>query len=92
MKSKMFGTLVAGAVAGLVTGGVALAKDAKKATEKKEEKKAAAGEGWCKANECGGKVAGSKNSCKGQAACQGITKAACEKDGHGTWTTEAKPG
>lgn len=91
MKSKMFGSMVAGAVAGLLMGGVALAKDAKKAAEKKDGK-TAAGEGWCKSNECAGKVAGAKNECKGHMACQGMTKAGCEKEHHGSWTTEPKPG
>lgn len=90
MKSKTFGSLVAGTVAGLLVSGSALAADPKKAPEKKNEK-AAAGEGWCKSNECAGKVTGAKNSCKGHMACQGMTKASCEKDKHGTWTTEPKP-
>jgi hypothetical protein len=86
---KTFGAVVAGAVAGLIVGNVAVAKD----TKKKEEKKAAApaGEGWCKSNECAGKVTGAKNECKGHMACQGMTKEACTKEGHGTWETGPKP-
>lgn len=86
---KVFSTVVAGAVAGLMVGGVAMAKDAKKKDAKAKKDKA--GEGWCKSNECGGKVEGAKNECKGKMACQGVTKEKCETGGAGTWTTEAKP-
>ncbi len=85
VKNKVFGTIVAGAVAGLLSGGVAVAKDKKAKAEPK------AGEGWCKSNACAGKVAGAKNECKGHAACQGLTKEKCEEGGNGTWSTEAKP-
>lgn len=88
MKSSMFGSLVAGTVAGLVVSSGAMAGDAKKAPEKKEDHAAA---GWCKSNECGGKIKGAKNSCAGKMACASVTKAECEKDNHGTWTTEPKP-
>ena len=81
MKGKVFGSLVAASVAGmLMTGGVAMAKGKKKKDA-----------GWCKSNECAGKVDGAKNSCNGKMACKGITKDACEKDGHGTWSTDPKP-
>lgn len=87
MKSSMFGTLVAG----LVLASPALAKDAKKAAAPKAKKEAApaADAGHCVSNECKGSVAGAKNECKGKQACKGLTKEACEKDGKGTWTTEA---
>lgn len=93
MNSKLFGSLVAGAVAGMLMTGTAVAKDGKKKGAKKEAKQA----GWCKSNECGGKVMDkdgnpAKNGCGGQMACKGITKELCEKDGAGTWTTEPKPG
>lgn len=95
MNSKLFGSLVAGAVTGMLMTGVALADGGKKkqADAKKDDK---AETGWCKSNSCAGHVkAGDKatsNSCAGQMACKGVTKAECEKDGVGTWTTEAKPG
>ena len=82
MKGKVFGSLVAASVAGmLVSGAPALAKG------KKAKKEA----GWCKSNDCAGKVEGAKNSCSGKMACKGITKEACEKDGHGTWSMDPKP-
>jgi hypothetical protein len=84
MKGKVFGTLVAASVAGLLaTSGVAVAKDKKKAGKKEA--------GWCKSNECAGKVEGAKNDCSGKMACKGITKEQCEKDGKGTWSTDPKP-
>ena len=97
MKSTMFGSMVAGAVAGLMFGGIALADDAKKEEKAapkmtKEPAKAAAGAGWCKSNKCAHAVAGAKNSCQGHNACEGITEAKCKEGGHGTWTTEPKPG
>ncbi len=90
MKNKMFGTLVAGAVAGLALSGAAVAKDAKKAKAKKDAKAPASAE-WCKSNECKGSVTGAKNECKGKMACKGMTKENCEKDAKGTWTTEPAP-
>ena len=93
MKSTTFGSVVAASVAGLLMGGIALANEAKKvpAAPKADAKAAATGEHWCKSNGCGGKVAGAKNDCAGKPACQGVTEAACMKDGHGTWTSGAKP-
>jgi len=81
MKSKVFGTLVAGAVTGLMLGTPAMAKD-KKEHPKKEK-------GACTSNECSGKVAkadgtAATNTCKGQTV-EGVTKAECTKEGHGTW-------
>ncbi len=81
MKSKVFGTLVAGAVTGLMLGTPAMAKDKKE--HKKKDK------GACTSNECAGKVAkadgtAATNSCKGQAV-EGVTKEECTKDGKGAW-------
>ena len=84
MKGAIFGALAASAVAGLLASGVATAKT------NHHTKKAKAGDGWCKSNECAGKIAGAKNECQGKAACKSITKEACEKDGLGTWTMAAK--
>ena len=84
MKGAIFGALAASTVAGLLASGVAMAKTEHHAKKEK------AGHGWCKSNECAGKVAGAKNECQGKAACKSITKEACEKDGLGTWTMAAK--
>jgi hypothetical protein len=82
MQGKALGTLMAASVAGmLMTTGVAVAKSHHK---KKDA-------GWCKSNECAGKVDGAKNSCNGKAACKGITKEACEKDGKGSWQMGKMP-
>lgn len=95
MNSKLFGTLAAGAVAGMLFSGSAFAEKGKKKAAKKEAKPAAA-EGWCKSNDCGGKVkdadgTAAKNECAGKMACKGIKKEDCEKDAAGTWSTEAQP-
>ena len=92
MNSKLFGTLAAGAVAGMLLSGNAFAEKGKKKAAKKEAKES----GWCKSNECGGTVKdkdgnAAKNSCSGHMACKGISKDDCEKEGAGTWTTEPKP-
>ena len=78
---KIFGSL---AVASLVVSGVAMAEGGAK-----KGKHEAAPAGHCKSNECKGSVAGAKNECKGQNACKGIKKAACEKGHKGTWETGA---
>jgi hypothetical protein len=89
---KSFGSIVAGAVATLALSGVAMADGKAPATKGTTATPAAAKveAGWCKSS-CKGHVAGAKNSCNGQQACAGMTKEACEKDGHGAWSTEAKP-
>jgi hypothetical protein len=83
MKSQMLGTLALVALANVAASGAALAKE--------EAKKAKGEAGWCKANSCKDSVAGGKNECGGQEAKGVKDKAACEKDGKGTWTAEAKP-
>jgi hypothetical protein len=92
---KSFGSIVAGAVASLALSGVALAdgKTAAPATGKAAAPAATTttttvAAGKCTSNECGGKVAGSHNTCKGQEV-PGVTKEQCEKDGKGTWTDAA---
>jgi hypothetical protein len=89
--SKTFGSVVAGAVAGLFISGVAMAEGAKTPAAPAAAKDDKGDAGWCKSAECGGHVAGAKNSCKGAMACKGITKEACTKDGKGTWETGPKP-
>ena len=89
--SKTFGSVVAGAVAGLFISGVAMAEGAKAPAAAAKPAEAKADAGWCKSNECGGHVAGAKNSCKGAMACAGISKEACTKDAKGTWETGPKP-
>ena len=87
MKNKAFGALAATAMAGLLSSGIALAKDA--AHGKKEGGKANASEktaGVCKSNSCAGHVAGGKNECAGHVVEGVTTKDVCEKDGKGTWT------
>lgn len=89
--SKTFGSVVAGAVAGLFISGVAMAEGTKAAAPAVKAPAAKGDHGWCKSNECGGHVAGAKNSCKGEMACAGVTKEACTKDAKGTWEMGPKP-
>ena len=87
---KMFGTLVAASVAGMLASGGAMAQDQQKA---KDDKGAMS---HCKSNSCAAKVEGAKNSCSGHMACAGIKKEACTAKGAdgkpvGTWMKKAKP-
>jgi hypothetical protein len=47
--------------------------------------------GWCRSNECAGKVAGARNDCSGRMACKSFTKSTCERGGMGSWQTIPKP-
>jgi hypothetical protein len=89
MKNKAFGALAATAMAGLLTSGIALAKDHAGKKDSGKGGKAKSSEkvaGVCKSNSCAGHVAGGKNECAGHVV-EGVTsKDACEKDGKGTWT------
>lgn len=76
--NKVFGSLVATAVAGMIVSGSAMAAGAKKGD------KAAKKGPWCESVGCAGKVEGATNSCKSQKACASVTKEQCEaKDAEG---------
>ncbi len=84
MKSKVFGSLVAGAVAGLFAANIALAEDAK--TPKKDAKKPAAAAPAKAA--AAADMACANNGCKGKAECKGFGNEGCAGQnackGHGT--------
>lgn len=74
MKSKLLGTIVAGALAGVLVSGTAMADDKKKASGKKGAAKPAAGK--CE-HTCKGlaSCAADGSTCAGQNTCAGHGKA-----------------